>query len=154
MPASNVLEMESETSRYCMKCCAFLAVGKFKTGPKRWICRRHYNEKWNTVKMELWKKRPQNKQANITWQMAYKDSVSVFLSKIEITPAQVLALLRDNDIPLTAKVRLLPLNPTKPLAMENCWLVSLEIRKLICRVWKQSRCINQYNNVMGHYQTE
>jgi len=106
------------------------------------------------VKMELWKKRPQNKQANITWQIAYKDSVSVFLSKIEITPTQVLALLRDNDIILTAKVRLLPLNPTKPLSMENCWLVSLEIRKLICRVWKQSRCINQYNNVMGHYQTE
>ena len=154
MPASNVLEMESETSRYCMKCCAFLAVGKFKTGPKRWICRRHYNEKWNTVKMELWKKRPQIKQANITWQMAYKDSVSVFLSKIEITPSQVLALLHDNDTPINSKVRLLPLNPTKPLSMENCWLVSLEIRKVICRVWKQSRCINQYNNVMGHYRTE
>ena len=88
--------------------------------------------------MELWKKRPQNKQANITWQMAYKDSVSVFLSKIEITPTQVLALLRDDDIPLTAKVRLLPLNPTKPLAMENCWLVSLEIRKLFFAVFGNS----------------
>lgn len=140
--------------RYCTECRSFLPVSEFKSGPKRWVCKRHYNERWHKAKMERWRQHPEEKQASITWQVAYRDSVCVFLSKIEITPAQVKKLLQDDDIPDNASTRLLPLNPTKPLCMENYLLVSLEIRKVLCRVWKQSHCISKYNEVLHHYEME
>jgi hypothetical protein len=90
----NEMECVQTTKWYCMQCRKFLPIKQFKAGPKRWICRRHYNEKWHKVKMERWNKNPQQKRCNIMWQIAYKDSVIVFLLKIEITPAQVLILLQ------------------------------------------------------------
>lgn len=131
---------------YCVQCHSFLPRDKFKPGPKRWICKRHYNEKWHKVKMELWNKNPQEKQASIVWQMAYKDSLAVFLLKINITPAQVLPLLDS----MNTAVRLLPLDPTKPLSLENCFLASLAIRKVACRVWKQFHCTSEYASALSH----
>ena len=137
---------------YCIHCREFLPVDQFKAGPKRWICRRHYNEKWHKVKMERWNQKPQQKQASIMWQVAYKDSVTVFLLKIAITPAQVLMLLQDYNIPMNTGVRLLPLDPKKPLSLDNCCLTSLAIRKVTSRVWKQFHCTREYDSALGHYQ--
>ena len=143
--------VQTSTKWYCMQCRDFLPIQQFKTGPKRWICRRHYNEKWHKVKMEQWIKNPQQKQSNIMWQIAYKDSVTVFLLKIEITPAQVLILLQDHTIPINTDVRLLPLNPKKPLTLDNYCLTSLAIRKVMCRVWKRFCCTSEYEGALGHY---
>ena len=139
---------------YCMECQAFLPVDKFKPGPKRWVCKRHCNERWNKAKLERWREKPGEKRSSITWQIAYRDSLSVFFSKIDITPAQVKRLLLQDEDIVNASPRLLPFNPTKPLAMENYLFVSSEIRKVMCRVWKQSRCIHKYNEALRHYQME
>ena len=48
--------------------------------------------------MEKWNNNPQEKQANIAWQVAYKDSFTIFRLKLDITPAQVLLLLQDYNI--------------------------------------------------------
>ena len=142
------LYVEMEDEWYCVQCRTFLPKDQFKSGPKRWICKRHYNEKWHTVRMQLWDKQPQERHANIIWQMAYRDSVTVFRLKIDITPAQLLLLLRDYNI---VDARLLPLDPTKPLSQDNCLLTSLAIRKVVCRVWKQFHCSTEYNSALSHY---
>lgn len=131
---------------YCMQCRGFLPLDQFKSGPKRWVCRRHYNEKWHRVKTEQWKKDPLEKQANIIWQVAYRDSITVFQLKIEITQAQVLQLLQEHSI--STNVRLLPLEPKRPLSMGNFILASLAIRKVMCRVWKQFECTTEYGRAL------
>lgn len=145
------MDIRSGLKWYCMKCSDFLPIEKFKAGTKRWICKMHYNEKWHKIKMEQWERYPENKQASITWQMAYRDSATVFRSKIKITPVHVLALLQENNIQTNIHVRLLPLIPIKPLSKENYLLVTSEIRKVLCRVWKQSHCIEKYSEALGHY---
>jgi hypothetical protein len=150
----NEMECVQTTKWYCMQCRDFLPIKQFKAGPKRWICRRHYNEKWHKVKMERWNKNPQQKRCNIMWQIAYKDSIIVFLLKIEITPAQVLILLQDHSIPMNTGVRLLPLDPKKPLSLDNYCLTSLDIRKVMCRVWKRFHCTSEYESALAHYQME
>ena len=84
------------------------------------------------------------------WQVAYKDSATIFLLKIAITPAQVLLLLQDENIPIETNVRLLPLDPKKPLSVDNCFLASLAIRKVMCRVWKHSSCAREYESALSH----
>ena len=148
------MEYLSEKEWYCTKCRSFLPINKFKAGPKRWICKRHCGEKWHIAKMKLWDKYPQQKQASIAWQVAYRDSVTLFLLKIAITPAQVLLLLQDQNIPVETGVRLLPLDPKKPLSIDNCFLASLAIRKVMCRIWKQFRCTREYDSALSHYQEE
>ena len=157
MHAIFIIEMMEFTPTrkwYCMQCSDFLPINQFKAGPKRWVCRRHYNEKWHKVKMERWDKNPQEKQANIMWQMAYRDSIKVFLLKIEINPAQVLMLLQEHNIPIKTKVRLLLLDPKKPLSLDNYVLTTLAIRQVMCRVWKRSHCTREYASVLSHYQNE
>jgi hypothetical protein len=104
--------------------------------------------------MDQWSKKPQQKQSNIMWQIAYKDSVTVFLLKIDITPAQVLMLLQDHAVHVNTGVRLLPLDPKKALSLDNYCLTSLAIRKVMCRVWKQFCCTSEYESALGHCQTE
>ena len=142
------------TKWYCMQCSDFLPIQQFKAGPKRWICKKHYNEKWHKVKMKRWNKCPEQRQCNIMWQVAYKDSATVFLLKIEITPAQVLMLLQDHTIPVDTSVRLVPLDPKKPLSLDNYCLASLAIRKVMCRVWKRFHCTSKYESALGHYQND
>jgi hypothetical protein len=144
----------SEKGWYCTICRSFLPIHKFKAGPKRWICKRHCGEKWVIAKMKLWDKYPQQKQARIAWQLAYRDSVTLFLLKIAITPAQVLLLLQDQNIPVKTGVRLLPLAPKMPLSIDNCFLASLAIRRVMCRIWKQFRCTREYDSAHSHYQAE
>ena len=104
--------------------------------------------------MELWDKNPQEKQANIVWQVAYKDSVTIFLLKIAITPAQISVLLQDHNIPIETDVRLLPVDPKKSLSMDNCFLASLAIRKVMCQVWKTTHSTSQYESALSHYDVE
>ena len=69
--------------------------------------------------MQRWHENPQEKQAKIVWQIAYIDSIKIFTQKIDFTPAMVLELLQHFQIPLTAKVRLVPVDPTIPLSPSN-----------------------------------
>ena len=89
-------------------------------------------------------KKPQEKQANIIWQIAYRDSITVFQLKMNMTLAQVLRLLRDQDI--KEDVCLLPLDAKKPLSPENYFLASLAMRKVMCRIWKRFHCTSKYNS--------
>ena len=132
-----------------MQCRDFLSIQQFKSGPKRWICKQHYNDRLHKAKMELWNKNPQQKQCNIIWQIAYKDSTTVFLQKIGISLSQLLTLLQDHAIPVDTGVRLVPLDPKKPLSLDNYCLTSLAIRKVMCRVWKRFHCTKEYESAMG-----
>ena len=125
------------TKRRCHACGGAQPLDQFKPGLKRYICRKHYNEKWHKAKAERWAKRPHEKQAHVVWQMAYRDCVKVFGLRIAITPAQVAKLSLDNT-------RLLPVDPTRALSLDNHRLVSTEARIRACRVWKRSRDAVEY----------
>ena len=123
--------------RHCTICDTEQPEDQFKPGLKRWICRKHYNEKWRRIRKERWARRPHERQAHIAWQMAYRDSTKVFMLKIAITPAQVATLRLDS-------ARLLPIDPTRPLSMDNHRLVSAEARMRACRAWARSRDAGEY----------
>lgn len=133
---------------YCTDCADFLPVDQFKPGPKRWVCRKHYNQRWHRTKMELWTQEPQRKKAHLIWQIAYRDGVAVFRQKINISQAQVQDLMRDHG----PDQRLLPLDPTKPLSVDNYHVASLGTRKLMCRVWKGLGCAREYAKVLNQAQ--
>lgn len=130
---------------YCMECRGFLAQDQFKSGPRRTICRKHYNEKWNRIQVDRWKSNPQKKAADITWQVAYRDSVVVFDAKIHMTQGQVLELLQTHQGP----IRLLPLDPTKPLSVDNYVFAPLTTRKLMCGIWKKLKCVDDYRKALS-----
>ena len=55
---------------------------------------------------------------------------------------------------LNIGVRLLPLDPQKSLSLDNYCLTSLDIRKVMCRVWKRFHCTREYESALAHYQME
>jgi hypothetical protein len=76
---------------------------------------------------------------------AYVDSSKVFKRKISITPAVVLDLLKQLEIPLNESVRLLPVDPYLPLSAQNCCLTTPTNRKDMCGVWKKLQDKQSYS---------
>lgn len=151
MSTTTNTQSETPSDRYCMECRQVLPIGEFKAGPKRYLCKKHYNAKWHKAKMDKWEKRPEQKQTAIAWQVAYKDSKSVFQVKLNITPNQVLSLLQTCEVSPSTGVRLLPLDPKEPLSEKNYCLTSLDARKVMCRIWKRFHCESEYRKTLEHY---
>ena len=95
-----------------------------------------------------WRENPQERQAKIVWQVAYIDSVKIFKQKIDIAPAGVLELLQHFQIQLTATVRIVPVDPTISLSVQNFCLTSCINRKDMCVVWKRLRDKHNYGKFL------
>ena len=117
----------------CKACDDYHPKEQFKTG--RWICKKQYNEQWHKAKLERWKKYPAARKAAMAWQVAYRDSVKLFKTKVIISEKQALELGAE---------RLMPRDPTQDLSETNCIAVSIETRKRLCKVWRQSRSVEEY----------
>lgn len=142
------MQNSSADYRFCLDCKAFLPVKMFKPGVRRRLCRTHFNKRMDLFKMMRWSKNPQERQAKIVWQVAYIDSVKIFKQKIDITPAGVLELLQNFKIHLTTQVRLVPVDPTISLSVQNFCLTSCINRKDMCVVWKRLRDKHSYGKFL------
>jgi len=131
--------MQSHTAdyRFCLDCKSFLPMTMFKPGIRRTLCRTHFNKRMDNIKNLKWRENPQQRQAKIVWQVAYIDSMKIFKQKIDITPSVVLEILQYFKIDCTAKVRLVPLDPSISLSVQNFCLTSCINRKDMCVVWKR-----------------
>jgi hypothetical protein len=109
----------STDHRFCIDCKEFLPVTMFKTGVRRTLCRTNFNKRMGQIKIQRWHENPREKQAKNVWQIAYINRMKIFKQKIDFTPGMVLELLQHFEIPLTAKVRLVPVDPTIPLSPSN-----------------------------------
>jgi hypothetical protein len=142
------MQSSSADHRFCLDCKAFLPVNIFKPGVRRTLCRTHFNKRMNQIKMMRWRENPQERQAKIVWQVAYIDSVKIFKQKIDIAPAGVLELLQHFQIQLTATVRIVPVDPTISLSVQNFCLTSCINRKDMCVVWKRLRDKHNYGKFL------
>ena len=145
---SPTMKSLSTDHRFCLDCNEFLPVNMFKAGVRRTLCRTHFNKRMGQIKMQRWHENPQEKQAKIVWQIAYIDSIKIFKQKIDFTPAMVLELLQHFQIPLTAKVRLVPVDPNIPVSPSNCVLTSCVNRKDMCVVWKRLQDKHSYGKFL------
>jgi hypothetical protein len=136
---------ETDSTRFCIECKAFLPVHMFQHWCRRTICKTHYNERMRLGKQQAWTENPQKRQANIAWQIAYTDSKKVYERKLNITPAQVLNILERASIPPDSVVRLVPLDPSISLSMDNFCLTSQKNRMDLANVWRKLKCNATYH---------
>jgi hypothetical protein len=129
--------------RFCLECKTFIPKEMFKD--RRRLCRNHYNRRMRSLKLQAWNENPQKRKAYIAWQIAYIDSRNVFKQIINITPTEVLSFLEDIELSRISAVRLVPVDPSKPLSVKNCCLTSPETRKDMCNVWKRIQCWETYS---------
>jgi hypothetical protein len=135
----------SRDHRFCHYCKVFLPHALFKPGGRRTLCRMHFNERIRKIKLHNWNEVPQERQAKNVWTAAYVDSSKTFKTKISITPAVVLDLLQQLEIPLNESVRLLPVDPYLPISAQNLCLTTPTNRKDMCVVWKRMQDKQSYS---------
>jgi hypothetical protein len=138
-------DKETDSTRFCIECKAFLPVHMFQNWCRRTICKTHYNEKMRLGKRQVWTENPQKRQASIVWQIAYTDSKKVYTQKLNITPAQVLVVLEGANVSTDNVVRLVPLDPCSSLSVDNFCLTSQKNRMDLANVWRKLRCKQSYD---------
>ena len=138
-------DVSSHESRFCIECKAFLPLHLFQPWCRRTVCKTHYNERMRLGKQLAWVKNPQKRQANIVWQIAYSDSRKVYDQKLNITPAEVLDVLKGSNILTDSVVRLVPLDPCRSLSMDNFCLTSQKNRTDLASVWRKLKCKQSYD---------
>jgi hypothetical protein len=139
------MSLGSDDHRLCHCCKMFLPHAMFKPGGRRTLCRMHFNERIRKIKLHIWNEVPQERQAKNIWMAAYADSSKVFKWKISITPAVVLGLLQQLQIPINESIRLLPVDPHLPLSIQNFCLTTPTNRKDMCVVWKRMQDKQRYS---------
>mmetsp|Transcript_7941 Transcript_7941/g.16935 ORF Transcript_7941/g.16935 Transcript_7941/m.16935 type:complete len:162 (-) Transcript_7941:157-642(-) len=139
------MSLGSDDHRLCHCCKMFLPHAMFKPGGRRTLCRMHFNERIRKIKLHIWNEVPQERQAKNIWMAAYADSSKVFKLKISITPAVVLDLLQQLQIPINESVRLLPVDPHLPLSAQNFCLTTPTNRKDMCVAWKRMQDKQSYS---------
>lgn len=128
-----------EERRLCIVCKEFLPLDKFKQDVVRSVCRFHYNEHTREMRHRMSKENPRRLQSTTIWQMAFIDAQKVFGTPLEMSPAEVRALLENNSIAVDCNARLVPVDPCKPISMENYCLTTSDTRREMCKAWKNLR---------------
>jgi hypothetical protein len=133
-----------EEKRLCITCKEFLPVDKFKPGIKRSICRMHYNICHRKAQQEKKNQIPGRLQSATAWQMALADSQKIFNLRMTLKPSEVRTVLSSCPISSQCKARFVPLDPNKPLSLNNFCLTSSDTRKEMCNAWRMLQSTEIY----------
>ena len=131
------MESTSQSMRFCIECKTLLDISKFDTKRARNLCKKHSNKKHSNFKKVRWTKNPLERRAYVIWQMAYIDAQKTFQLKLEVKPSHVIKLLEENNFDVNDCVRLIPIDPLKPLSMTNYCFVDGATKYDICLNWRQ-----------------
>jgi hypothetical protein len=144
MPSLSPNIDEEEPYWFCLKCKSFLPRDQFMKGSKRYLCKKHFYEKNRKEREETKVLNPQKIQAYTTWQVAYHDASKYFKSIMLFPVSKIFKMLETLKLPLGTAARLVPLDPLKPLSVDNFFLTSASARMDMCKIWRKFKCGDLY----------
>ena len=144
--------------RFCRFCEDFLPITEFPRGQRRYTCRMHHWERTGRKAKKTLLTKPGKKLLNRIWMQCYKDRVVFGQHRVELTQADIGALidsdqrarvdsdqrarvdpdncpLRDSEPP-TNELIVLPKDTRKPISRENAMLASKEVRRELLRSFR------------------
>jgi hypothetical protein len=132
-----------------MECKAFLDERLFTPGRRRILCRNHINEYAKKYKAARWLRNPMTQKAYYMWQTACMDSLKLFKTTLEMNQGEVLGILEANNINLEEPVRVVPVDPTKPISKSNFCLTTVLNRSDMYKVWRKFHSVKEYRIFIG-----
>lgn len=128
-------ERDRDGKRFCRMCNDYLPLAAFPAGQRRYACRTHL---WQRVGRPAKRKmlaKPQKRLLSRLWMQCYKDRLVFGHARVELTQAELAALLEAaGDDASASELAVLPKDPRKPLSLGNAVLASREARaKMLAR---------------------
>ena len=131
-------------TRFCVECRAFIDSNLFITRSRRTLCRAHTNKLARQVRLKKWDQDPLVRKTHEIWQIAYVDSLRTFKTAIDMKQSDLLELLQSLNINISDAVRLVPVDPTKPVSIDNYCFTSVINKNDMCRIWRKLHSANDY----------
>ena len=138
-----------EPKKLCVECKEFLPLSKFKKDRWRTLCQFHYNKRHREAQRQQYERNPRRLQSSTVWQMAFVDAQKVFKKQLAISPSEVRDMMQVYTIDSASGARLVPVDPDKPLSIENYCLTTSDNRREMCSAWKNLKCKNIYLRFMS-----
>jgi hypothetical protein len=136
-PAELPRERDRDGERFCRMCNDYLPLAAFPAGQRRYACRTHL---WQRVGRPAKRKmlaKPQKRLLSRLWMQCYKDRLVFGHARVELTQAELAALLEAaaaGDNASASELAVLPKDPRMPLSLGNAVLASREARaKMLAR---------------------
>lgn len=142
-------------TRFCVECNEFLDEKRFPSKSysskqsSRSICKVHANKMAKESRLKKWAQDPLVRKAHEVWQIAYADSSRTFKVSCGISQGSVLALLQRHQLASDDDLRLVPVDPTKPLSIDNYCFTSTQNKTDMSRIWRKLKCVRDYMRFMG-----
>ena len=125
--------------RWCKGCKDFRPVTEFSTTRRSFECRIHASASQKSRRNKSFASNPVKNELWHMWQNVYADSRSVFLKEGWCLAQHAIQVLCEkNNIKPSSSLRLVPINPKKPITRDNVLIVSRATRTLLTKMWKIS----------------
>ena len=142
------MQVPEHDTRYCKTCQAFLPLGQFNSGPRRFYCKvqlRELNHRQHTPASV------EEQAARSLWIRCWKDASHYFgQQKVDITHKEVVRVLEKlSQVPSNySKLSILPYSPVVPLTLSNVFLATKPQRKYLVELWKTTQGVKQYTQAI------
>ena len=137
-PAKLPRERDRDGKRFCRMCDDYLPLAAFPAGQRRYACRTHLWERVGRPAKRKMLAKPQKRLLSRLWMQCYKDRLVFGHARVELTQAELAALLgaaaAAGDDETASELAVLPKDPRMPLSLSNAVLASREERaKMLAR---------------------
>lgn len=130
-------ERDRDGKRFCRMCDDYLPLAAFPAGQRRYACRTHLWERVGRPAKRKMLAKPQKRLLSRLWMQCYKDRLVFGHARVELTQAELAALLgaaAAGDDETASELAVLPKDPRMPLSLSNAVLASREERaKMLAR---------------------
>jgi len=96
------------------------------------------------VRLKKWAQDPLARKSHEIWQIAYVDSLRTFKTSIDMKQGELIELMQCFNINVGDAVRLVPVDPTKPVSSNNYCFTSVINKNDMCRIWRKLHSANDY----------
>ena len=137
-PAELPRERDRDGKRFCRMCDDYLPLAAFPAGQRRYACRTHLWERVGRPAKRKMLAKPQKRLLSRLWMQCYKDRLELGHARVELTQAELAALLgaaaAAGDDETASELAVLPKDPRMPLSLSNAVLASREeLAKMLAR---------------------
>ena len=137
-PAELPRERDRDGKRFCRMCDDYLPLAAFPAGQRRYACRTHLWERVGRPAKRKMLAKPQKRLLSRLWMQCYKDRLVFGHASVELTQAELAALLgaaeAAGDDETASELAVLHKDPRMPLSLSNAVLASREERaKMLAR---------------------
>jgi hypothetical protein len=128
--------------RWCKGCNEFRPIKEFIASRRSFECRVHNAIARKIRRAKMLATNPARNEIWYLWHTAYTDSRRVFIEARDkwcLTQDTIKIFCAENNIKISADVRVVPRIASEPIAKENMVVVSRSMRTLLAKVWRSSK---------------